>query len=210
MPLSTITTYAASIPPFVIVLLISGGYLFFAAGHWSWPMLLDALLLAIYYVRPATWPAMLLIGVIRHSSWLSDEIARLGNADQAVGMTRAVWLFVLPTLNRYVSIMSRSEDGAGEKSDNPVHVLIPNTLGSADTKAIDDESRRDQFLIRMADERDERGSYLFSANQIHAAIGGHRATVLARVKDRRATTLPPLYRQEDGRTAPAHYPVTKE
>ena len=61
----------------------------------------------------------------------------------------------------------------------------------------------------MADQRDQRGAYLFSANDIHSAIGGHRATVRAKVKDRRSATLPAQFRQEDQTTAPACYPVTR-
>ena len=103
MHISTITTYASTIPPFVIVLIIAGGYLFFAAGHWSWPMLLDALLLAIYYARPATWPAMLLIGVIRHTPAFAKEFANLVNLQvyDADSWTFIAGVFMLPALKHY-------------------------------------------------------------------------------------------------------------
>lgn len=213
MKYSGLIGYLASIPRPVILLFACALYGSIVRWRFRWDMLPDGLLIGLLIFQPslglAAWIGMLMI--VRHVPTFSADVAGLLRLDSFDGWTVHAVLFALPALRSYISVMSRSEGVAVEKSNSPVHVPIPSTAGSADTKAVsygDDESRRDQFLITMADQRDERGVYLFSSNQIHAAIGGHRATVLARVKDRRAATLPPLYRQDDGGTAPAEYPVT--
>lgn len=210
---SNLIDYLASIPRPVLLLFAGAIYGSVVRWRFRWDMLPDGLLIGLLVFQPslglAAWIGVLMI--VRHVPTFSADVAGLLRLDSFDGWTVHAVLFALPALRSYMSVMSRSGDVSGEKGDSPVHVPIPSTAGSADTKARsydDDESRRDQFLITMADQIDERGGYLFSANQIHAAIGGHRATVMARVKERRAAALPPLYRQEDGNTAPAEYPVT--
>lgn len=202
----------ALIPRPVLALLALAAYGAIVRWRFSAPMLIDLALLSLLIYRPSlgllAWVACLMI--VRHTPTLSADVVALLRLDAFDGWTARLVVFTLPALQ---SLMVSEEDEAQNKSDMPVHVLRPETGGSADTGAIrpnDDDSMRDQFLITMADQRDERGGYLFSANQIHAAIGGHRATVLAKVRDRRSNTLPATFRQNDGTTAPAEYPVTAD
>lgn len=103
MLLHTITTYLRTIPPLVIVVAIALSYIFVAGGRWTWPMLLDAALLAIYYAKPATWPTMLLIGIVRHVPFLAREVAVLCRLHEYHGATLHVALFVLPALRQYTT-----------------------------------------------------------------------------------------------------------
>lgn len=202
--------YIALIPRPVLALMALAIYGACVRWRFSWPALLDIVLLGLLIYRPslglAAWVACLMI--VRHTPALSADVVALLRLDAFDGWTARLVVFALPALR---SLMVSEEDEAQNKGDMLVHVLRPNTAGSLDTGAIrpnDDESMRDQFLNLMADQRDERGNNLFSANQIHAAIGGHRATVLAKVRDRRSNTPPAEFRQSDGTTAPAEYPVT--
>jgi hypothetical protein len=173
-------------------------------------MILDLLLVALLVARPSFGLAAWIVALIalRHVPLLADEVATMLGLDRYHGLTRMVARYLLPGWAHMSSLL----DADTKIPPAAVHVPIPETPGSADTIAIpyqDDMAIRDQFLLAMADQKDERGNWLFSANQIHSAIGGHRATVLAKVRDRRSATLPPAYRADDGTTAPATYPVTK-
>jgi hypothetical protein len=66
-----------------------------------------------------------------------------------------------------------------------------------------------EWIVWMAVARGKDRKYRFSANAIHAAIGGDRNAVLATIKELRAVPPPALFRQDDGSTAPAAYPVTR-
>lgn len=208
----TILPYLTSIPRPVVALLFLAIYGAIVRWRFAPPMLVDIALLGLLIYRPSlgllAWVACLMI--VRHTPALSADVAALLGLDAFDGWTARLVVFALPALR---SLMVSEEDAAQKNGAVSVHVLRPETAGSLDTGAIrpnDDETMRDQFLILMADQRDERGGNLFSANQIHAAIGGHRATVLAKVRDRRSNTLPAAFRQSDGTTAPAEYPVTSQ
>lgn len=64
------------------------------------------------------------------------------------------------------------------------------------------------WIERMARAPGKGKQYQFSANQIHAAIGGDRNAVLAKVREIRATPPRPEYMQPDGSRVPATHPVT--
>jgi hypothetical protein len=64
-----------------------------------------------------------------------------------------------------------------------------------------------EWIAYMAVARKD-GKHRFSANQIHAAVGGDRNTVLARVREIREIKPPAEYFQPDGSKAPATDPVT--
>jgi hypothetical protein len=173
-------------------------------------MIIDVLLIGLLIARPsiglAAWIAVLII--LRHTPMLADEIARMAQLDTYHGMTLWAARLALPAWSHM------SSDGNQDIKNPPpaVRVPVPGSVGSADTIAIayaDDATIRDQFLNTMIDQKDERGAWLFSANAIHAAVGGQRATVLAKVRDRRAATLPPLYRDDQGATVPATHPVSR-
>jgi hypothetical protein len=177
-------------------------------------LIIDAALVFLFFYHPTlgTFATAAVVIAIRHVPVLADEVARMADLESYPGMTAWLARVLLPGWRSPETLMSIVEDERQNNARVPVHVPVPSTAGSPDTAAIlpnDDESMRDQFLNIMADQKDERGNYLFSSNQIHAAIGGHRATVLARVRDRRAATLPAQFRQDDGDIAPATYPVTK-
>jgi hypothetical protein len=178
-------------------------------------MIIDALLIIFAFWHP-TLGIIATVAVLlafRHVPFIADELVRMGEFDRydSDTWTARIVHTLLPAWGGRDWFMSRPGDGGENNPAQAVHVPVPSTPGSPDTVAIapnDDDTIRDQFLNIMADQKDERGNYLFSANQIHAAIGGHRATVLARVRDRRSATLPPLYRTEEGETTPATHPVT--
>ena len=65
-----------------------------------------------------------------------------------------------------------------------------------------------EWIVRMACARGADKKYRFSANQIHAAVGGDRNAVLAKVKELRAGVPPPEFMQPDGTRVQATYPVT--
>lgn len=66
-----------------------------------------------------------------------------------------------------------------------------------------------EWIAWMAVARGKDRKYRFSANTIFAAIGGDRNAVLATIKELRSVPPPASFRQPDGSTAPATYPVTK-
>lgn len=167
----------------------------------------------IYYRTWEVGVILLVLVAIRRAPWFANASATMLDLDQYSGMTAWVARQALPAWDGARVVMSPDEDEPEERAPMPVHVPVPSSGGSPDTRAIppgDDTSRREQFLVIMADQRDERGGWLFSANQIHAAIGGHRATILAQVRDRRAATPQPVYRTDAGATAPASHPVTRD
>lgn len=199
-----------SIPRPLSVLVLLAGYAVAVRWEFRAYMLPDAALLVLLVYRPSlgllAWVALLL--AVRHVPTLARDLACLMRLADFDGWTARAVLFALPALLPDMVIMSSAPDQqVAALADNPVHVSVP---GSAVVSAVppSELDMRDQFLIAMADQKDERGAYLFSANQIHAAIGGHRATVLAMVKDRRASTLPPVYRDQTGDTVPATHPVS--
>lgn len=115
-----------------------------------------------------------------------------------------LWPYVQPL------IMSRlgwaPKEKGGEKA---VHVPIQGTAVVSAKPPSDRNIIIDAWIVALADARDEKGGDLFSANDIFKAVGGHRAAVLARVKAIRSGVPPAQFRQEDGATAPADYPVTR-
>jgi len=62
--------------------------------------------------------------------------------------------------------------------------------------------------IPLAKQVDETGAYCYSANEIVRTVGGDRNAVLATIKELRAVPPSAEFRQPDGSTAPARYPVT--
>jgi hypothetical protein len=134
-----------------------------------------------------------LLAIVRHT-----PLAR----GLAGGLPDWLCLLLLPG-----AMSSWGEDDETMRGD-PVHGAVPRTDTNAESPP-DRDITRGAWLRAMACARDENGRYVFSANQIVKAIGGHRATILARVKACRGSELPPAYRADDNTTAPATYPVSK-
>lgn len=65
-----------------------------------------------------------------------------------------------------------------------------------------------EMIVLLAAQRGKDGKHRYSANAIHTLVGGDRNAVLARVKELRAVPPPAVFRQPDGTTAPAAYPIT--
>ena len=101
MLLTTITTYLSTIPPLVIVVAVALLYVFVFGGRWQWPMVVDAGMLAIYYWRPATWPVLLFVALIRHVPALARELVVIFRLNEFDGWTIRILLFVLPALRVY-------------------------------------------------------------------------------------------------------------
>lgn len=197
-----------SIPRPVLALLALA--LYGAAVRWrpSWPALIDIALLGLLIYRPslglAAWVACLMI--VRHTPALSADVVALLGLEQFDGWTARAILFALPALR---SLMSNADEGSPEAVRGVVHVPVLGTaLVSGESPAVRDI--RDDWIVRMAEARDEKGKFLYSANDIFKANGGHRATVMARVKEVQTGVPPAAFRRSDGTTAPAEYPVTSQ
>lgn len=196
----------ALIPRPVIALAVLALYGACVRWRFSWPALLDLLLLGLLIYRPSlgllAWVACLMI--VRHTPALSADVVALLHLDAFDGWTARLVVFALPALR---SLMSNTEARSLETVREPVHVPVLGTaLVSGESSPVRDI--RDDWIVRMAEARDEKGKFLYSANDIFKANGGHRATVLARVKEIQTGVPPAEFRQSDGTTAPAEYPVT--
>jgi hypothetical protein len=105
MSLATITTWLASIPPVVIVILLGLAYCYLAAGRWSGPMLLDAGLAALYLWRPSLGMLafVLLLLSVRHVPAFAREVVVMFKLDEFEGWTMRVLIFTLPALRTYAT-----------------------------------------------------------------------------------------------------------
>lgn len=196
----------ALIPRPVLFLLALALYGAIVRWRFSWPALLDLALLGLLVYRPSlgllAWVGALMI--VRHTPALSADVVALLRLDSFDGWTARLVVFALPALR---SLMSNAEARPSETVREPVHVPVPGTaLVSGESPAVRDI--RDDWIVRMAEAKDEKGKFLYSANDIFKANGGHRATVMARVKEVQTGVPPAEFRQNDGTTAPAEYPVT--
>jgi hypothetical protein len=145
------------------------------------------------------------------------------------GTSFVIWLIVLVAVGFVVMVLFKVAVWWGERygvtstedepKKNPVRapVYIPVSSmpyqegGIADIDA-ETPFNRDitdgEWIVRMACARGPDKKYRFSANAIHAAIGGDRNSVLAKVREIRATPPPAEYMQPDGSRVPATHPVT--
>lgn len=205
--------FLESIPRPIVALAIGFGYATLVRWTFRWYMLIDAALIVLYLSRPAlgllAWVALLMI--VRHVPTLARDVASMLKLHEYEGWTLRAVLFALPALQSDAIVMSRS-DGAPsiDKTIALVHVPVP---GTADTKAVPPVSRditRDEWIGTMASALDEKGAFMFSANKIYAAVGGHRKDVLDIVRAIQDGGPPAQFRQDDGATGPADFPVTKQ
>lgn len=65
-----------------------------------------------------------------------------------------------------------------------------------------------ETIAMLSMQRGKDGKHRYSANAIHALVGGDRNAVLARVKELRAVAPPAEYMQPDGTKTAATYPIT--
>lgn len=98
----------------------------------------------------------------------------------------------------YIPVLETGIESAG----------IPDAADMDAEKPFDRDITAGEWIVRMACARNEEKKYRFSANQIHAAVGGDRNTVLAKIKEIRSGPPAPEFRQPDGTTAPATRPIT--
>jgi hypothetical protein len=170
-------------------------------------MIIEAIMLgALGYYH--SWLALITVVALilfRRWPWLANQIAGMLELETYDGMTAWIARHALPAWSGARGVMSRSE-GA------PAAIGVPGTVGTASTNAPnlpDRDISADAWIVALASATDEKGRPKFSASKIFALLGGHRATVLARVKEIQEGIPPPQFRQDDGSTAPAEYPVTK-
>ena len=173
--------------------------------------IVDMVLISLVIYRPSIWLAIWIAVLItlRRVPYLANEIANMLDIESYSGLTLIVARLLLPGWESREMLMSRTIDLSKEKVHTPVVVPVPGSLVPPAETAIDRDISRDGWIVRMAEARDEHGDYLFSANQIDKAIGAHRATTLARVKEVRENKPPAQFREDDGSIGPATYPVTK-
>lgn len=65
-----------------------------------------------------------------------------------------------------------------------------------------------EMIVLLAVQHGRDGKHRYSANAIHALVGGDRNTVMATIKELRATPPPAEYMQPDGSKVPPSYPIT--
>jgi len=210
MKLITLGAFVASIPRPILLLVLLTGYA--VAVRWVFRayMIPDLLLLALLVYRWSpgllAWVALLI--TVRHVPTLARDLASLLRLSEFDGWTARIVLFTLPALYADQVIMSSGDSQpAPAPAADPVHVPVQGTaLVSA--KMTTGDITKDAWIEKMALALDEKGKYFYSANDIFKANGGHRATVLAMVKQIQSATPPAQYRKDDGALAPPEYPVT--
>jgi hypothetical protein len=107
----------------------------------------------------------------------------------------------------YIPVSQYGTDATGMENDHPTAPGIdaPNTDMPRLSRTMGDG----ELIVVLALLRGKDGKHRFSANDIQKLIGGDRNTVLARVKELRATPPPAEYMQPDGTKVPGSYPVTR-
>jgi DNA-binding beta-propeller fold protein YncE len=201
-----------SIPrPLSVVVLLAG---YAVAVRWEFRayMLPDAMLLVLLVYRPSigllAWVALLL--AVRHVPTLARDLAMLMRLAEFDGWTARAVLFALPALLPDMVIMSSAApQQVAALADSPVHVPVPGTA-VVSPKMTTGDITKDEWIEKMARAVNEKGKYVYSANTIFKANGGHRATVLAMVAEIQQGAQPAQFRQESGGVAPADYPVSHE
>lgn len=165
-------------------------------------MIIEAIFTAIFIARPSAWLAIILLGLtlFRRWPWLANAIAHRLELDTYDGMTAYAARIALPAWSHMSSAAAPEET-----------IAVPGTAGTAGTSAIrlPDRDISDDWIVALAEAKLPNGKRRFSAEKIFALVGGHRATVQARVKEIQECVPPPQFRQEDETTAPASYPVSK-
>lgn len=170
--------------------------------------LVVALVVTAYYHTWEVAAIALAVVALRRAPWFANALADILSLDQSEGMTLFVASALLPAWDGARPLMSNAAEEEEIAPAMPVHVSVPET----DTKAIappDRDITKAAWLAAMAEAKDNKGVYLFSANDIYKAFGGRRAPVMARIKEIRERTPPAQFRADDGSTAPATFPVTK-
>ena len=171
-------------------------------------MIIDIALIGLLIVRPsiglAAWIAVLF--ALRHVPLLAGEVARMLGLDSYHGLTAVVAHLALPAWSH----MSSDGEAGAQKTRAAVVVPVPNSLVPPPQTPIDRDISKEGWIVAMASARDENGGYVFSANQIDKAIGAHRATTLAKIREVRENAPPAQFRQDEGGTAPATYPITSK
>jgi DNA-binding beta-propeller fold protein YncE len=201
-----------SIPrPLSVVVLLAG---YAVAVRWEFRayMLPDAMLLVLLVYRPSigllAWVALLL--AVRHVPTLARDLAMLMRLAEFDGWTARAVLFALPALLPDMVIMSSAApQQVAALADSPVHVPVPGTA-VVSPKMTTGDITKDEWIEKMARAVNEKGKYVYSANTIFKANGGHRATVLAMVAEIQQGAQPAQFRQESGGVAPADYPGSHE
>jgi hypothetical protein len=204
--------FVLSIPRPVSALFLLTAYAVAVRWEFRASMLPDAGLLILLAARPSVgllaWVALLL--AVRHVPTLARDLAMLMRLAEFDGWTARAVLFALPALMPDAVIMSNDASPLHTApAADPLHVPVPGTAVVSGELTTGDITK-DEWIATMARALDDKGRYLYSANAIFKANGGHRATVLAMVKQIQTATQPAQFRQESGGLAPAEYPVSKE
>ena len=176
-------------------------------------MIIDALLIIFAFWHP-TLGIIATVAVLlsfRHVPFIADELVRMGEFDKydSDTWTARIVHTALPAWGGRDWFMSRAEDEGENNPTPPVHVPVQGTAVVSAKPPADRDIIMDGWIVDMAQAKDEKGRDLFSANDIFKAVGGHRATVLARVKEVRTGEVA-QFRTEDGATQPATWPISKD
>lgn len=207
--LTALLQYIASMPR--PVLLIVAAAVFGTSVRWRWRLTyaIDLCLIALAIERLSigmlAWAAALI--ALRHVPAFATDISRLFDVASYDGWTRRAGWLLLPGATGTDDYVPIATGTTVALAPEPILVSVPGTDTSAIPPA-DRDITKDAWIVAMAGARDEKGKFIFSGNRIFDAVGGHRATVMARVKEIQSAEPPAQFRQEDGGTAPASHPIT--
>lgn len=112
----SIVSILSSIPRPVLAVLACAIYGACVRWRFSWPMLLDGLLIGLLIYRPSlgllAWVGFLM--ALRHVAPIADALLGLFNARETQGMTAHLILFTLPSLRTYAGGSASARDLPGD------------------------------------------------------------------------------------------------
>lgn len=133
-------------------------------------------------------------GPMRYQRWITSFIMWSDRraARRAAGMTP-----VSIPVSQYAGMASGMDaDDSAAPDIDAVNSGIPRSIADG------------EMIALLAIQRGRDGKYRYSANAIHTLVGGDRNTVLATIRELRATPPPAEYMQPDGSRMPPTYPIT--
>lgn len=193
-------------------------------------MVIDALLVFLWIYHPTlgTFATAAVVIAIRHVPVLADEIAYRIDAESYHGLTAYLARLALPGWTTPEMLMAREEE---EESEEEGVVSPPSTISTASTQPIVtpnneyssglSDSGRVQFeeRARAIAELYEDGLVtnlskaicsVYTCSVQSASKTDSTYQMALKAVNRHLTKNKPQFRQDEGGTAPASYPVTKQ
>lgn len=220
----------ASIPRPVLLLFAASAYGVIVRWRFAWPMLLDWALIGLLIERPSIAFAVFVsvVMLLRHVPTLAAAFVTMLRLDQFDGWTAHVILFVLPALRAYMPLMSNVEDGDGDQEQvvsaavtirtvEEQPIVTPNNEYNgnvSDSARIQFEERArtiaELYEAGMVSNLSKAVCRIYGCSVQSASKTDSTYQLALRAVQRQLSSNKPQFRQANGATAPATYPVTKE